>query len=70
MDVGSNDGSDYAVPAASKNAHTVVAFDPMRANVEALRRNVVPPALFRVCSLRWCYGKLRHVVSRKRRGCV
>jgi hypothetical protein len=27
--------------AALKNAHTVVAFDPMRANIEALQRNVV-----------------------------
>jgi FkbM family methyltransferase len=39
VDVGCNDGSDYVIPAVSKNGHTVLAFDPMRTNVEALERN-------------------------------
>jgi FkbM family methyltransferase len=39
VDIGCNDGSDYAIPAVLKNGHTVLAFDPMRANVEALELN-------------------------------
>jgi hypothetical protein len=38
VDVGACDGSDWAIPAANKRGHTVIAFEPMPANVDRLMR--------------------------------
>jgi len=40
VDVGACDGSDWAVPAAKKRGHTVLAFEPMPANRERFMQTV------------------------------